>query len=154
MNGSVPFAPFAHVGASSGVGHRPHVPISGMDAHPLKNGFLIHSGSFTARRDNFKLTRATFAVVVLLTVTAAMGFLIIQCFRALTSGRSTENHGETSRNLAEKGGTSCSVSHRVERTGQTVVWRALRLSIAAFGRFALSLGVTLRVSHDAKESSE
>lgn len=117
MSGYAPFSSPAHAVASTEIGHRPYAPISGFGADPLQHELPVHNGNFSTPTGKIKFTRATFVTVVLLTVTAAVGFLVLQCFRALTPGRSAENHGVTSRRLAEKGGTSCSVGHCVERPG-------------------------------------
>ena len=154
MDGSVPFPSFAHVGAPSGDGHQPPATIPGLDAEPLQPQFLIHSENLSTGRHKLKLTRAALATVVLLAFTAALVFLVIQCFRVLTSGRSTENHGVTSRRLARRRANACSVSYRVKRTGQAAARQVLRLPIAAFRRFGLSLGGSLRVSQDAQASSQ
>ena len=135
MNGSLPFAPFPHFVAPRGFGHQAYAPVSGVDADPVQHEFLTHSGNLSTKTGRLKFNGATFSTVVLLTVAAAVGFLAIQCFRTLTSGRRMENHGVASRRLAEGGEESCFVSHRVERAGQAAAWQAFYLPIAPFRRF-------------------
>ena len=89
---------------------RAEASVSGIEISSTKDDFRIHSDNASTSTE-LKLTRATFAAVVGLALIAAMVFVILQCFRALTSGRRTGNEGRAARGLAEKGGTPCSVGH-------------------------------------------
>ena len=117
MDSSAPFpsAGYAPM-AFSGVTDRPRA-IFGTEAAPPQHEFLTHNGDFSAGIRKPKLTTAFIASIVVLAVIAAVGFLVFQCYRALTFGRSKDNHGINSRRLAEKGGLICPVSRHKGRAG-------------------------------------
>ena len=108
--GSVARAP---VGTLSEPGHRSDPQISGFEVAPVQHDFSIHNSNLSTKGCRRILTRAPFAIFALLAFATAVGFLVLRCSRALTSGRSTENHGVTTRRLVEEGRASCFVSHHV-----------------------------------------
>ena len=91
-------APLAAVGA---VGQLADDPRSGIGVSHAQHELSIPSDNLSSKRATFKLNRGTAAVVFLLGVAAGVAFLVLQCFRALTSGRIKESQGATARSVAE-----------------------------------------------------
>lgn len=121
---------------------RAEASVSGIEISSPKDDFRIHSDNASTSTE-LKLTRATFAAVVRLVLIAAMVFVILQCFRALTSGRRTGNQG-AARGLAEKGETPCSVGHHIRKAALAAAMLAFRGSIFVGGTERLSLRLCLK----------
>ena len=156
MYGSLPlfFGAHAPLAALGEVGQLADAPRSGIEVSHAQHELSIPSDNLSSKRATFKLNRGTAAVVFLLGVAAGVAFLVLQCFRALTSGRIKESQGATARSVAEGGRGSCSVSHHVERTAHTAASPVLTVLAAVSGRNRLNLRCVRHVSHDLLEISE
>ena len=109
MSGFPPPLPVAgaRAPAQSGVMAQSDAPISSFGvAAPQQESIVYHF----RRTGKLHTTGAAFVSLAMLAFTAALVFLVLHCFRALTSGKSTESYGVTARRLAEEGGEPCSVS--------------------------------------------
>ena len=153
MYASVPFfvgalAPLAALGE---VGQLSDVPRSGIDVDKPQHEFSVPKGSLSSGRAALKLTRGTVAIVSLLAVATVLVFVVFQCFRAMTSGKSNKNQGVTARRVAEGGRDSCSVSHHVETTAHTAASQVLPVPAAVSGSYGLNLRNFRHVSHGLLE---
>ena len=144
-------APLAALGEVRQLADAPRFDIEA--SHP-PHELSIPSDNLSSKRAAFKLTRGTVAIVFLLAVAAGVAFLVLQCFRAVTSGRIKKSQGATARSVAEGGRDSCSVSHHVERTAHTAALPVLPVLAAVSGRYRLNLRCVRHVSHDLLEISE
>ena len=150
MYGSLPLffgadAPLAVLGE---VGQLADAPRSGIEVSHAQHELSIPSDNLSSKRATLKLNRGTVAIVFLLGVAVGVAFLVLQCFRALTSGRITKSQGATARSAAEGGRDSCSVSHHVERTAHTAASPVLPVLAAVSGRYRLNLRCVRHVSRD------
>ena len=141
----IPFLPVVHgLVVSPGVFEQSEGPDHTVETASLQHPSHIQKYYAFANTDTLKHTRTIFAAIVPFAVVAALALLVLQCFRALTNGRSTRYHGEAPRGLAEKGGTHCSVSHRVENAASAAALLPLHGSIFVGGTDCLSLRLRLR----------
>ena len=148
------FGAHAPLAALGDVGQPADAPRSGIEiSHPQRE-LSLPSDNLSSKRATLKLTRGTVATVFLLAVAAGVAFLVLQCFKAVSSGGIKKNQGATARRVAEGGRDSCSVSHQVERTAHTAASPVLPVPAAVSGRYFLNLRCVRHVSHYLLEISE
>ena len=109
-------------------------PRSGIDVSHAQHELSFPSDNLFSKRATLKLARGTVAIARLFAIAAGVVFLVLQCFRAVTSGRIKKNQGATARRVAEGERASCSVSHHVERTAHIAASPVLPVPAAVSGR--------------------
>ena len=148
------FGAHAPLAALGEVGQLAEAPRFGIEVSHLQHELSIPSGNLSSKRATLKRTTESVAIVFLLAVAAGVAFLVLQCFRAMTSGRIKKNQGATTRRVAEGGRDSCSVSHHVERTAHIAASPVLPVPAAVSGRYRLNLRCVRHVSRYLLEISE
>ena len=128
----------AHVTALRGAMQQTEVPASGFGVASYEDGHRLPSINTHPKTSRVGLSRGAATVLVHLALVAGLLFLIVRCFRALTSGRSVEVQGQTARRLAEEE-QSCTVSHRAAKTASAAAVLVLCGSVFVDGIGRLNL---------------
>ena len=144
-------APLATIGE---VGQLADAPRSDVEASHPQHELSFPSDNFSSKRATLKPTRGTVAMAFLLAVAAGVALVVLQCFRAMTSGRIKKNQGATARRVAEGEGESCSVSHHVERIAHTAASPVLLVPAVVSARCRLNLRCIRHVPHYLLDISE